>query len=365
MSVVRDILGVQAQTGLTSPVAAVMSVMTSKQSAKKRKSFLKEAREVMNLRDSEGLVKSPLHTPPGEASRRSWKWKKFKNSSAMSGEYHLLSHWDYRDDDNREYTATRCNVAVELAELSQASSQIISGLMSKYKQLTQDSIEDIFQLLKATELNFIVTADRSNSGLSVEQIKDIYYTVYADVFPHKKCKYSSASDAERRKVLEERQVTIATEGADKVAEMRKREKELAAELRDIENEIKKVESEASVIEKIINPEPKKVNQQAALASSEKKPPGYEIVYKYIPGIVELNAFLTGKPAEVPSSTIQMVHKTPIDFSAFTKMSANCTSYNSKRVMDFFARLAELAEMEKTLTAYIKKRDAEIKAAKKS
>ena len=230
-----------------------MSVITVKQSAKKRKSFLKEAREVSNLRDSESLVKSPLLTPPGETSNRKWKWKKFNNSSAMSGDTHLLSHWDYRDNDNREYAATRCDIGVEMAELSQASSETIAQLMSKHQHLTQTSLEEIFQLLTATELNFIVTTDRSQSGLSIEQIKDIYYSVYADAFPNKKCKYSYSSDVERRKLLEERQATIATEGLDKVAEMRKREKELAAEVRDIETEIKKIESEASVLEKIINP----------------------------------------------------------------------------------------------------------------
>lgn len=361
MSVVRDILGVSTgQPSQLSPVAAVMSVMGAgnPKTSKKRKSFIREAREVANLRDSEGLVKSPPATPETEEKR--WRIRKFFISGALSGEPRLLSHWDHRDDD-RTYSATRCMVQVDMPEMTEPAR---SEIIRKYPSISVGEIESIFQLLKTTELNFIVTSDRS--GHPTELVKDMYYTAYVHAFPHKKCKYSLSADVERKKLLIERQELMATQGADRVTEMRKRERELVAEIKETESELKSLESEFLSVEKIIDwfePTPNGP-KFAQLVSAEKKPPGYELINKYIPGIVELNAFLAGKPAELPQSTTQMVGKDRIDFSPFTKVNRACTSFNSKAVSDFFQQLAELNEMEKTLTAFIKKRDMDIKAAKK-
>jgi len=368
MSVVREILGVAQVSG--PPTAAVMSLITKPPPVpKKRKSFLKEAREVANLRDSDGLVTSPPMSPEDSGSR-TWKWKKFRNSIALSGDQILLSHWDHREDEgNRDYSAVRCYISVELPDPTSVPETVVSDVTKKYN-LTQTHFTNIFQTLDLTDLNFIVTADRLN--LTVDQVKDVYYTVYAAAFPGRKCKYSHEADVERRKILEEKTVSIATEGAEKVNELRRREKELMAEIKELESDMKSLETEFSVVEKIITPEPavapvKTIKQKGSLvklASEEKKPAGYEFINKYVPGVVELNAFLSGKSAEIPKSTVQMVGKQAVDFTALTQVSPNCTSFNSKKIMDFFTTLAELNEQEKQLTGFIRKREAEIKALSK-
>ena len=367
MSVVRDILGVGPAKSSSSPVSALMSVMGAPPTVtKKRKSFLKEAREVASLRDSEGLIKSPPKTPE-ELENRKWKWNKFKNSAAFSKDIFLMSHWDYKQDE-KDYPAARCNIKPEIPQLADVSSDVLSDVAGKYNLSTQD-IETLFEILEWSEVNFIITADRFGDDLSVDQIKDIYYTVFSHVFPTKKCKYSHASDIERRKILQERQLSIATEGLEKVNELKRREKELVSDIKEIESQMKSLEADFAPIEKLITEgwrkEPqKKASAVICLASSEKKPPGYDLINKYLPGVVELQAFLSGKPAEVPQSTTQIVNKQSVDFSAFTKAYRYCTAFNSKEIIDFFAELNDIAEAEKTLTAFIKKREADIKKLKR-
>ena len=366
MSVVRDILGVTAQT--QSPMAAVMSSigLASKPTTKKRKSFSSklESKEVANLRDSEGLVKSPPATPTGGDSR-GWKWRKFKNSAAASGD--PLSHWDNRDDVHRDYTAVRCNIGVDMPDLALADDQVLIDIEKRHR-VDRRALEEVWETLRVTELNFIVAADRL--GKSPEELKGMYYSVFSAMYPNKKCKYSFSADVERKKLLEERAVSIATEGAERVTEMKKREKELIGEIKEIENRLKTVQQESAVLEKLVNPDQppvatgKKANQPR-LASSETKAPGAELVAKYVPGVALLSAFLAGTKYEPPTNTTALVNKVAVDFSSLTRVPVQCTSFNSKKINDFFAKLAELSETEKALNAFIRKREADIKAASKN
>ena len=376
MSVVRDILGVGQAQGPTSPLAAVMSTLSGPKVSKKRKSFISkfESKELASLRDSETLVRSPLTagtptTPEAGESSKSWKWRKFRISSRPNDET-VLSHWDNRTDESRDYSAVRCDISVDMVDLSKVDSSVLEEIMSKYQLTTQD-LEDLFQDLKQYALNFIVVADRTKLKLSVEQIKDIYYATYMSYYPNKKCKYSYSVDVERKRILEERQLAMATEGIGKIEDMKKQEKKLSADIKELEARIKAIDADGDLLEKLIKGNPTKPTtpsrksiQGPHLASAGKKPNGYDLINKYLPGVVAL----TGKKPDVQgegSSTISYIGKQPIDFSAFTKVPEYCTSYNSAKVASFFQELNELMEKEKLLTSFIKKREAEIKSLQSS
>ena len=333
MSVVRDILGVQSSQ--QSPMAAVISSFTSaskKQPSVGRKRIRFEKRELLNLRDSDTLVVSPPSSQEG--SSNSWKLKKFN----LSSNPYLLSHWDNRTDSEKEaYSGDRFNIQVEMPP--------------------HNSHERVFHTLRESELNFIVASDRlidEDSTLTPERLKQIYYSVYAEAFPGRKCRFSFEAEVERKRILEERQ---KEGGSDKSAsEIKKREKQLSGEIKELEKKLKDFETDSLFIDKLFSASHDKQDAKSlvSLASAEKKPPGYDLIYKFLPGV-------TGTKSE---SSVMMVSKTPVDFAAMTQVSEGCTSFNSIKMIEFFRQLNELQETEKGLSAFIKKREAEIKALKK-
>lgn len=383
MSVVRDILGVSAQQGPASPLTAVMSSLGSAPAkpatGKKRKSFLNkfESKEVQNLRDSESLIKSPptAATPQTPESMiptsNRWKWRPFRNS-ARGADESALSHWDNRTDLNRDYSAAvRCNVHVDMVDIEKVDESVLSAICKQYG-LSKEELVTLFGMLRTYELNFYVAADKC--ALSVEQIKDIYYTAFSAFYPNKKCKYSFANDVERKAILEEREMSIATEGREKFQDMKRIDKQLTADIKQLEQRIKSLDSDASFLTQLIDKSPESVASktkksapstpgrksastvvQASLASTDKKPPGYDLIHKYIPGTVAVNG------GTLPASTTALAGKQAVDFSALTQLPIETTTFHSKRIAQFFQRLHDLTESEKALTAFIKKRDADIKA----
>ena len=345
MSVVREILGVQPVQQQSSGLATVLSSLTSggsKQIARKRKST--EKRELANLRDSDTLVMSPPLTPESAMSSKAqhhWAWRKFKNSASVSTDSFLLSHWDNRNDPDIDYSAVRCNVHPEMPLLDPES--VPDGI-------SEGELQEVFDTLKNAELNFVVAADKLDT--SPERLKQIYYSVYGKAFPARKCKYAYEADVERKRILEAKQ----KEGGGG-SEAKKREKEIVSQIKELENRIKEIDSDAKNLEKFIHPVDPVLPKKVVCASAEKKPPGYDLIYKYLPGVAGASS--------VPSSVVQLTRTTSIDFSAMTQVPEGCTSFNSRPMMDFFQELSDLHEAEKALSSFIKKRECDIKNLRKN
>ena len=184
----------------------------------------------------------------------------------------------------------------------------------------------------------------------------MYYAAFARAFPNRKCKYSYDNDVERKEALEQRQ------GEEKGPEWKKREKQLNVEIKDLEKKIKEFHADSSFLQRLVappsHPEPSSNKEKVSLASAEKKPAGYELIYKFLPG-------LAGPASKETSPQTLLVNKLPVDFSAISRLPEGCTSFNSRKIMKFFHELNDMHEAEKNLTAFIKKRELEIKTLKKN
>ena len=378
MSVVRDILGVpQAALQSTSPLAAVMSSIglstaPAPKPGRKRKSFASlKTKEIEKLRDSENLIISPIATPETPQGGRQWKFRPFRNSAREDDV--MLSHWDNREDLMRDYSAARCKVPVQLPPIELADESV----WSKHG-LNRDQFVHVFDLLQTFELNFVLVADRLNFPLSVEQIKDMYYSLYSIANPGKKCKYSFANDVERKRLLQDRQASIAAEGRKNVTEMNKSEKRILGEVKELEERLKVIDGDAALIDRVVlapgegkkaptTPSGKKGStiSGCSLASAEKKPTGADLVNKFLPGFPTPPPTGRRESVAAADSSTAIVLKQTIDMSAIKQIGTICTSFNSKRINDFFQQLNDLAEAEKSLTAFIRKRESELRAVSKS
>jgi hypothetical protein len=348
MSVVREILGVQKNEAPSSSLAAVISSISHaapKDKPRKRKSIV--PKEVRSLRDSESLKMglTPTVEEPMEICR-SWKWAPFKNSARADGL--CLSHWDYNAG-REDYAAVKNNVRVQPL-------QIPNG--SKIGVYEIGEIKYLFELIEIYSQNFHVIADRydyNGHSRTVEEIKEMYYSLYTLNYPNKKVKYSATADLERKALLEERLLMTAFEGVDKIEKIKNEEKMKLNELNEISNSIKQIDSNCLFFEKFLQtppvpPTPSSKGSKPFLASSEKKVPGIDLVWKHLKGIHLENLMI---PNCGGSKELTTVMSNSVDFSAIDGIPSFCYSFNSRKFLEFFDQFNEIYENEKNLILYSK------------
>ena len=378
MSVVRDILGVKQKSDAAA-IASVMSSIAATAPSKKRKSFKPESREVASLRDTMNVI--PIGRTQGGSGRprRSWRWVPYRNSARGGDEINIasLAHWDYRGGDESpvsdDYTGAKFNVQVEVPDIeSILTTSVASELLRKHNLRSIDDIRLLFNLLSQFDLRFPVAVDRFNSitglSLSMTDVKDIYYSMYSESWPSRKCKYSAELDDERREILQESLTNLAVEGLDSTAQKKKEEKRLVAEIKELEDELKQTNDSffsdivtTSVLWSMAPP--------VTAASLQKKPPGYEHVAKNLSGLIgsDTSAIKSGSTGSSSVGVLlgSFLKHSGVDFSGIKALPNFCSSLSSHKLAEFFHELSELLEKEKALNSFIKKRDIEIKVLVKN
>jgi hypothetical protein len=348
MSTVKEILGIQATPVVAAPIASLMSSMgmgTTTPSAKKRKSFTtgKASKLVASLHDSMNPI--AIRTRP----YRKWGWMEFENNG-HSGRLRLR-HWDH-DPERKDYPGSRFNLAVDMPALTDLSDTDRERIITKFHLKDLSDLEGIFGVLARFELRFVVALDHINerrgsgSDLTIESLKDLYYSVYSIVFPSKKCRFSAESESERRECLEDRFRTVLAEGVDVVDSRKKEEKRLTMEIKELEQKLKSIESDQEQLASILFPEP---------------------TSKDTHGLINLytKTCVPGAPKETKSvaTPIATALKPRLNFSTCL-VPAVCGKFNSPRIEAFLLELGQLAEQERALTTFIKRKETEIKSAQK-
>lgn len=353
MSTVRDILGVHAAPTVTSPMASVMSSIgmgKTTPTQKKRKSFASrmESKLVADLRDSMNPALAGSPTKP--SLNRHWELVKFDNS-AHPGKLRL-THWDYQKE-REQYAGSRFNVGSQLPDLEDAPESLKQELVSKFKLRDITDLEFIFSRFSVFELRFVVIADHIRSTcphplntLTIEDLKEIYYAIFCSVFPAKKCRFSKDLERERREVLQERFSVIAVEGVETMESKKKEEKRLQSEIKEMENKIKSLESDQAAVSAILFPLPCSDDPHGLVAMFQRT---------CVPG--------ASKEGKLPSSGVIQTLRSKINFST-SVVPAICSRFSSPRVEQFLRDLGQLAEQEKQMIAFIKRKEGEIKALEK-
>lgn len=350
MSTVRDILGIQAAPTVTSPMASVMSSMgmgKTTPTQKKRKSFASrmESKLVASLRDS----MNPLDSPPKSSLSRHWEWVDFGNTAHPG---HLrLSHWDSQKDRDL-YSGAKFNVQPQLPALSDLHISDKHSLLRKFG-LQDTDLAYLFSLLVRFELRFVVVADYLQSTrqppfgtLSLEGLKEIYYSVFTCVWPTKKCRFSADLERERRQALRDRFAVIAVEGAENLENKKKEEKRLLGEIKDLEVKIKLIESEQNSLSTVLFPPTTSAGDPHGLVSLFTK-----------------TCVAGGTKEAGKNSSVTAVLKPKLNF-ACALVPGICSRFSSPRIEIFLRQLGDLADQEKQLSNFVKKKDAEIKALQK-
>ena len=375
MSVVRDILGVK-QKGDVAPIASVLNSMTTAVPGKKRKSFKAESREVASLRDTMNLIPISPHGGAEGRLRRHWRWVPYRNTARGGHEINLatLSHWDHRGGDespvSEDYAAVKFNKSIEIPDLESITDLgLLPALMERHSIRSQEDITLLFDLLSKFELRFPIVVDRFNSitgySLSIPAIKDMFYAVYASVWPGRRCKYSVEQDEERREILQETQMSVALEGADSSTQRKREEKRILAEIKELEEELKQIDDpffDDILATSSLWPS---VNQPTA-ASSQKKPIGYEHITKNLTGMIgAVPESSSSKSSGAYALMNSFVKQSGVDFSSIRSIPSFCSGVSSTKIAAFFHDVSQLVEKEKALNAFIRKRETDIKALVKN
>ena len=171
-----------------------------------------------------------------------------------------------------------------------------------------------------------------------------------------------------------------------MTEMNKSEKRILGEVKELEERLKVIDGDAALIDRVVlapgdgrlapgegkkaptTPSGKKGSSSSSgctLASAEKKPAGADFVNKFLPGFPAPPPSGRRESVAAADSSTAIVLKQTIDMSAIKQIGTICTSFNSKRINDFFQQLNDLTEAEKSLTAFIRKRESELRAVSKS
>lgn len=377
MSVVREILGVRQKSD-AAPIASVLSSISTAAPTKKRKSFKAESREVASLRDTMNVIPLSPGMIDTTRTKRHWRWVPYRNTARGGDETNMatLAHWDHRGGDEspvrEDYTAVKFNIPAEIPSLeSVQDSQLLDHLAQRYSINKDVDIKLLFDLLSKFELRFPIAVDRFNSitghDISITAVKDIFYTVYAAVWPGRKCKYSVDQDEERREILQENQESVAMEGLETVTQKKKEEKRIISEIKEIEEQLKEIDDpffNDMVSRSALWPRAPPVTA----ASLQKKPTGYEHVAKNLVGFVGVtgdSTKSTGSSSSLAPLMNSFVKQNSVDFTAIKQIPNFCSSVSSYRIADFFHQLAQLIEKEKALNGFVRKRENDIKTLVKN
>jgi len=276
-----------------------------------------------------------------------------------------VTHWDYRGlgDESPpaiDYPAARNNLKPDMPDISQmlaspAGHQFLSEISLKYNLGgSVEPIINIFEMLSRFDLRFPLVVDRLDSpNLTLEQLKGLYYEIYAYFWPLKKCKYSPEADAERR--------ARASNMDSLDGQKKKEEKRLLLEIKEIENQISECTLDVTSILKS-SPQPSTPKKTCYMASSEKRPIGYDQFINHLPG--HMATAVSGELKTVSTHPQSTFVKQNVNFVAIEGIPKFCSNFSSPEIANFFSHISNLLEQEKSLNAFIRKQDSLLKGISK-